>query len=559
MSWSIRRPRYSWRGRCIGCLAGLLVLAPGVSGAQPSDRLAFVGVALDATTRQADRRLMDYLREKVGLALEPEELEYERAIQRLVDWQPADGNFVARTTPYAYVVSELLGAHVEPLATYRSAATGNTIYHAYFVVNRKEFGGQPTLPDVLRFLRERKAPARFVFQNQFSASSYFLPSLFFRSNLIFQMPESIGPLVAIAAERIPEASSSRLVEEVARGSADVAAVWDGVKARFESKDPAAAATGSRVYFVELPTPLPNDLLVCSSGLDPQIKKRLREAIGAMRPDEIAVGDFRTWLPVGSATDTRFALGDLRQAARAGAAPVTVDIRPENGAAGAAIGMLMEAVGNAVRLSETEFVRFDEDFHQHVDFRWTIEPAHDGAAVLRSTIPSSDVPVQTFQVSFRSPDDLTARIVSIIHSRMHRIRYVWPFGAGAPIVIRNGAFSFAAGTPVKVQRITWLDPARNAFRAGRMFTARIENTNFYRYQLFQDDFALGAGSDAKLDPMSNAGFRVILVRPADEPLLFRALTIVLVALFVLAGAAAAWSLVVERTPSPAGSSAPGART
>ena len=180
-------------------------------------------------------------------------------------------------------------------------------------------------------------------------------------------------------------------------------------------------------------------------------------------------------------------------------------------------------------------------------------------MLRSTIPSSDVPVQTFQVSFRSPDDLTARIVSIIHSRMHRIRYVWPFGAGAPIVIRNGAFSFAAGTPVKVQRITWLDPARNAFRAGRMFTARIENTNFYRYQLFQDDFALGAGSDAKLDPMSNAGFRVILVRPADEPLLFRALTIVLVALFVLAGAAAAWSLVVERTPSPAGSSAPGART
>jgi ABC-type phosphate/phosphonate transport system substrate-binding protein len=520
--------------------------------AQPSPRLTFIGVALgDAATTQADRRLGEYLFEKTGARFSHEELEYEQAIQRLVNWRREDGAFVARTTPYAYVVAELLGAEVEPIAAYVSASTGRTTYHSYFVVNRRGFSRPPELPDLLRFLAESKGRAKFIYHSQFSTSSFFLPSLFFRSHRIFDMTESTGSLTAIATERIAGASSAALVERVANGEADLAAVWDGVKVRFDPGGSSAAA-GQRVYFIPLPTAIPNDLLVASSRLDDSIKAQVRSAIGAMAGGAINIGDFRGWQSLTEATDARLALGDLRQTARTSAAPVTVEIQTGGSSPvdRTVAGRFVEAARQAVRLSETEFVLFDDDFHGHVDFRWTLEPIHDGAVVLRSAIPGSEVDDQVFQLSFRDADDLTARIVAIVQSRLHRIRYVWPYSAGAPIVLRDSAFALPDGSPVRVQRISWIDPARNQFRAGQMFTSRIQHASFYRYELAREDFDRHTGSE-RFDPMSHAGFRVILLRPVKQPLFFRVLTVALVGCFVLSGTAAAWTLI--RRPTRRGSS------
>src|SRR6185503_20985701 len=56
--------------------------------------------------------------------------------------------YLARMTPYACVTAEMLGAHFEILATYKSNATGSTTYHSYFVVNRTSFPNRPTLDAV---------------------------------------------------------------------------------------------------------------------------------------------------------------------------------------------------------------------------------------------------------------------------------------------------------------------------------------------------------------------------------------------------------------------------
>ena len=540
------RPARRFQGGPLLVIAGLVLgVAASIAPltAQPATRLTFIGVALgDAATTQADRRLAEYLFEKTGARFSHEELEYEQAIQRLVNWRREDGAFVARTTPYAYVVAELLGAEVEPIAAYVSASTGRTTYRSYFVVNRQAFARPPELPDVLRFLAERKDRAKFVYHSHFSTSSFFLPSLFFRSHRIFDMAESTGSLTAIATERIPESSSAALVERVATGQAEIAAVWDGVKARFDPGG-ASAAAGQRVYFIPLPTAIPNDLLVASARLDETVRTQIRSAIEAMPEAGIKIGDFLAWQSLTEATDARLALGDLRQTARTAAAPVTVEIQPSTspGVDRTLASRLVESARQAVRLSETEFVLFDDDFHGHVDFRWTLEPIHDGAAVLRSAIPGSEVDDQIFQLSFRDADDLTARIVSIVQSRLHRIRYVWPYSAGAPIVLRDSAFSLPIDSPVRVQRISWIDPARNQFRAGQMFTSRIQHASFYRYELARDDFDRHSGGE-RFDPMSHTAYRVILMRPVAQPLFFRVLTMALVGCFVLAGLAAGWTLI-----------------
>src|SRR5207244_10589476 len=80
-----------------------LLMYPRLCGAQTGERLTFIGVALDQASRQADRKLAEYLQVKAGVSFAPEELEYERVIERLVTWRKADGYYLARTTPYAYV------------------------------------------------------------------------------------------------------------------------------------------------------------------------------------------------------------------------------------------------------------------------------------------------------------------------------------------------------------------------------------------------------------------------------------------------------------------------
>lgn len=526
----------------IAALCGAISLGvsrPGELWAQ--QRVTFLGVALDAQTREADRRLIDHLSRRTGVTFAHEELEYERMINRLVSWRPADGTFVARTTPYVYVAAELLGADVEPFATYVSAATSKTTYHSYLVVNRREFPSRPSIDEVVRFVRDRTPRARFVYHSQFSASSYLLPLLLFRSSNVFHMPESTGPLSAIAAIRLQDAGSSTLVQMVARGEADVAAVWDDTKARFEAP---GHAEGGDVHFVQLPTSIPNDLLVSARGLDAETRKRLLEAVRGMGARDIAAGDFLTWTTLADASEARTALANLRWVARERPSPVPIEIVMKDGLLDSA-GTLRDSAREAVRLSGTEFVLFDADYHEHVDVRWTLEPSHDESVTLISSVPGADIEPQTFRISFRDPQDLTRRLVGILQSRMHRIRYVWPFSGHAPVVPRDIAFPAVAGAHVKVQAVTWIDPARNRFRGGPVFSAAIREASAYRYELDPGDFVKASGAPPSLDPMSNSGYRVILLRPAEERTLFKALTVALLACYLLAAAAAIVEVVRRR--------------
>ncbi len=554
----MNRARFRQRG-FRGLLAVAWTLAalsamPAV--AQSGPRLTFIGVALDQDTRQADAILQDTLERNAGVTFAPEDLEYALALDRLANWQPEEGFYVARTTPYVYVAAEMLGADFEILATYRSVATASRTYSSYLVVNRTDFATEPTLEELIGWIRSRPQPARFIYHSKFSTSSFFLPSLTFRERNIFHMPESAGSLTAIHSRQIAENSSTRLVELVADGEADLAAVWDGTKARFESGHPGGRGEtfGPKVWFVRLPTTLPNDLLVCSAGLDPATKDALRQAVAALGPEGIGYGDFLTWDSIREATDARTALAELRWAARERTAPVTVEIlsseiigSQERGDT-ADVDPLVLAARQAVRLSGTEFRLYDEDFHAHVDYRWTVKWVHDEAMELRSLIPGSGLDEQVFQISFRDTNGLTGRIAAILRSRMHRIRYVWPYSDSAPIVFRDTATPLARGATVKVQRVTWMDPARNEFRQGPLFDARVTDSGFFRYQLEAQDFDQGGGDQA-FDALSNVGHRVILVAPRVERRLFRVLTQTFLVLLALAALGALWDLVRRNRRDP----------
>ena len=170
-------------------IVALTLAGPATRAA--AENIAFVTVALDDETRAADKALRDYLHDKTQLQFDPMEMEYAAAIQRLAGWKRGSQPYLARMTPYAYVAAEMLGASFEILGTYNSKATGVTTYHSYFVVNRKNFSRpNPGLGDLLAFLRSR--PARFVYHDRFSTSSYFLPALYFRSQRIFATSEASG-------------------------------------------------------------------------------------------------------------------------------------------------------------------------------------------------------------------------------------------------------------------------------------------------------------------------------------------------------------------------------
>ncbi len=510
------------------------------------ERLTFVGVALDQDTRDADRKLQDYFQRTAGVSFAPEDLEYERVIDRLSGWQRSEGPYLARTTPFVYVAAEMLGADFELLATYVSEATGQRYYHSYLVVRREDFPQPPSLPEIVRFL-SGGARKRFIYHSRFSTSSFFLPSLVFRRNRIYHMAEATDSLIAIDSTRIDGNSSSRLVEQVARGDADLAAIWDGTKNKFAPADVGERwqEFGRHVHFVRLPTALPNDLLVCSSSLDDDVKDRLRAAVSGMTDAEFKIGDFRTWQSMSVASDARLALADLRWLARERPAPITVEVRtggarpPEAGRTGrpGQAAAWVEAARQAVRLSGTELVVYDQDFHEHVDFTWTLDVVHDGAVVLRSSIPGSEVAEQIFRISFADAEDLARRIVAIIGSRLHRIRYAWSYSGDPPIVIRDLADPITRGSTVKVQRISWIDPERNNFRAGPLFDATIRDANFYRYELESADFPRAAEAAADFDALSNVSYRVLLLRTSRERPVFRLLTVALVILLVIAAGAA----------------------
>jgi ABC-type phosphate/phosphonate transport system substrate-binding protein len=505
-----------------------------------TDRVTFVGVALDQETREADRRLQDYLQRAADLKFAPEELEYGQVIERLAGWNPDDGVVIARTTPYVQVVSEMLGAEMEILATYVSNATGQTTYHSYFVARRDSLPANPTPADVISFVTNATERVRFTYHSLFSTSSFFLPSLHFRANGVFHMAEATESLAAIEVTQAEVNSSSHLVREVARGEADLAAVWDGTRARFLDEP----APGRPVAFVRLPSAIPNDLLVCSRSAPDELKEKVRAAIRTMPGDEIAIGDFDRWIEIGDAPEARTALANLRWLAREQVSPVTVDVRQGTGAA-AGTALMVEAARHAVRLSGTEFTLFDEDFHEHIDTVWTLDEIHDGAARLTSSMPGTGIDDQVFPISFRDSEDLTRRIVRLAQQRLHRVRYVWPYSGGQPIVIRDTTLAMPVGQRAPVQRITWLDPARNSFRAGPIFEVGVRASSLFVHELEAEDFRRSGGIAADLDPLSNVSYRVYQLRVIPSNAWFRVATGALIVLLTLAAIAAI--LAARRKP------------
>lgn len=515
-----------------------------VSDAAAQEQITFIEVALDEETRRADEKLRRYLGREAGLMFVQERpLEYGAVINRLANWNPDRGDFLARVTPYAFVAAEMLGADLEIFASYVSRATDGTTYHSYFVVDRERFPYRPELANLIEFLRGLEEPASFIYHNKFSTSSFFLPALFFRSHGIYHMPEPTEYHTAIHASKLGD-SSSNLVRAVARGEYELAAVWDGTKNKFETTDSLYERYGSRVHFIQLPTVLPNDLLVGSASMDSASRARIRAAIGSMGPEEIDEGDFLTWHDINRAPDSRQALADLRWLARERPAPVTVDVRTLAAGDGGVPEEYLEAARQAVRLSGTEFVNYDDDFHAHRDYVWTLELIHDGAIELASRIIGSDIEDQRFQISFKDAEDLTRRIGSLLHSRMHRIRYVWPYRTELPTVIRDVGFSIPPDASVKVRRISWQDTQRNLFLEDAEFDAQIGLSDFYRFELYPNFIPADDGGFG-FNPMSNISYRVILVRPERERAVFRVLTIVFIAALVLAAIAALAEVLKNR--------------
>jgi DNA-binding SARP family transcriptional activator/ABC-type phosphate/phosphonate transport system substrate-binding protein/membrane-associated phospholipid phosphatase len=516
--------------------------------AHAQSTITYLEVSLDDETRRADEKLRRYLGARTGSAFVPERpLEYDAVIDRLAGWRPEKGDFLARTTPYAFVAAEMLGAQLDPVATYVSTATDGTTYHSYFVVNRARFPYRPDLASLVDYLQERATPATFVYHSKFSTSSYFVPALFFRSHGIYHMANATQYHTAIHSQQFGT-SATDLVRAVADGTYDLAAVWDGTKRRFENVDSLRERYGSRVHFIQLPTPLPNDLLVISASTDSVTRARLEDAIRGMGASEIGEGDFRTWQHIDAAPAAREALANLRWLARERAPAVTVDVlRSDRGEQ--VTDAVLDAARQAVRLASAEFVNYDGDFHAHRDYVWTIEHVRDGTIALTSRIAGSDVDDQRFQLSYRDEEELTRRIGDLVHSRLHRIRYIWAYRPERPTIIRDIDFELPAGTEVRVRRIHWLDAQRNHFQEDAEFVAHVEHSDFFKFELQQSPGFNADSDDAfGFDPMSNISYRVVLVRNTAEPGFFRVLTVILVLL--LAGAAVSAMVAWRRTAAGA---------
>jgi ABC-type phosphate/phosphonate transport system substrate-binding protein len=527
--------------RALGIIAVTAMSADAAPGhAQTS--FTWIGVALDDQTRRADDELRRYLERTAGIAFVSEQAyEYRAVIDRLVDWQPDRGVYMARVTPYALVAAELLGAEFQVLATYVSRATGGTTYASYFVVRRDRFPFEPSLAHVAQFVTEAATPPAFVYHSGFSTSSYFLPAIFFRRNDIFDMATATEQAGAIRTRWWGSNSAAvDLVKAVAVGESDLAAIWSGTKAAFEAGDSLAARYGRRVHFIELPTPLPNDLLVVPRSLDSATVALIRRAIGGMTSNQIARGDFLTWRDLNDAPDAREALANLRWLAREAPAPATVEIRRAAGDRAVPDDYLY-AARQAVRLAGLELVNYDRDYHAQQDYLLTLEPIHDGAVLLRSKIVGSTIEDQEFRISFRDPEELTSRIGELLRSRIHRVRYLWPYRAEPPTLLRDVDFDLPVGTTLKVRKIRWLDVHRNAFVLEQEFDATVARSDFHKFEL-QPTFVDAPDRDGfGFNPMSNVSYRVVLARSVHERPGFRLLTVALVVLITAAGAAAALEL------------------
>ena len=427
----------------------------------------------------------------------------------------------------------MLGGRFAVLATYVSRTTGRRTYHSYFVVNRRhpQFSETPDLDELNRYLASQDPPATFVFHDKFSTSSYFLPSLYFKHQGIYQA--TVGGLTTIGAQSLDGGGSTTAARMVARDPSKFAAVWDGTKAKFEPGGSEYGRHGSDVAFIQLPTALPNDLLVVS-GLGPDLVEVITRALSEMRGDSsnhIGLGDYDWWEPIRTAPDAREALATLNQLAAT--TPPFVTIRVRSDTIDRVPDSYLDAARQAVRFSGSEFVVFDGDFHEHDDYVWRFTAIHDGAVMLESRINDfPDLDPQIFRLSFENENDLTKRLTALIHSRVHRIRYVWPYLPDQPTVVRDVDFSIELGSQLNARRITWRDPATNDFQFGESLTLEVVAANYHRFE-----FAPQAIPAGVLNPLSNVAYRVVLERNLSESRLLRFLTYVFVLLLILASVGA----------------------
>lgn len=544
-----------WR-RWAGWLAlagvGPLALGPVARGAAGDPAVTFVGVALDAETARADERLREYLRGKEGLKFEPRDMEYGAAIDTLVRWNVAEkGPLIARVTPYVYVLAEMLGANLEILGTYVSKRTRETTYQSYFVMHRGAGSDVDDLEALVKHLRGRPEPARFVYHNKFSSSSYLLPSLQFRRLGVFSANLRNSPEqkhVFIQAEKPAGVNeSSDLIRLVKQRQAEIAAVWEGTQSKFAG-DP-------DLRFIKLPNLLPNDLLVFTSMPGRTLRDRLVASLRQMQDTDINIGDFLRWQDFNTTPEARRALAGLRRMTKPSLAPVPIKIRGGHQEGAELEPALFEAARQAVQLSGTEFTLYDEDFHKQFDVLWTLRRSHDDSLVITSEYPDFKLPPQVFHISYKKGDheSLVARIEEQIANSIHRVRDIWAFDDETPTVLRDVRFSLPAGTLARAVKITWNDVTNNDRVVGTPFDVMVVAGDFNSFKLKGDGFPKRAdGTRYDFDPLSNVMHRVILVRPESDNRAFRVGTHLLVALMGLAGIFALWGALREPGPTRGGS-------
>ncbi len=222
---------------------------PGTAVSQQRTPIQFLSVAPDAETRLADQKLLDYLRHKVPVTFEKQEMKYEPAIKTLMNWDPKkQGPLLTRVTPYAFVVAEMLGANMEIIGTYLNKNSNSVTHGSYFVVH-KDFGYEKTeapedfarhldnqeaqTKDFIKILKQRETPARFVYHSKFSTSSHFLPSLYYKKQSIFSLftqpkgKQTFITIHSLAPDGIDTASD--LIPLIKGRQADFTAVRESVK------------------------------------------------------------------------------------------------------------------------------------------------------------------------------------------------------------------------------------------------------------------------------------------------------------------------------------------
>jgi hypothetical protein len=542
------------------------VVFPGTAVSQQRTPIQFLSVAPDADTKLADQKLLEYLRHKVPVTFEKQEMGYESSIQTLLDWDPEkQGPLLARVTPYAFVVAEMLGANMEIVGTFLNKNSSSLTGDSYFVVH-KDFGYEKTealedfarhldnqeaqTKDFIKILKQRETPARFVYHSKFSTSSHFLPSLYFKKRSIFSLftqPKGKQKFITIhslAPDGI--ASSSELIPIIKGRQADFAAVRGNVKSKFE--------TDADLKFIKLPYSTPNDLLVMVkpfNKLIKQVKDQILETIRKMEGTDIDEGGILKWEDFNASPKARKSLANLRYLAKATPHPVVINIRKSQKESSGIDENHLEAARHAVRFSGTEMVLFDEDYHSAFDVLWTLETRHDRSILLTSTIMDSGL-TQEFSVSYRIGDmeSLASRISRVIDHKMHRIRYVWPYDDETARVLRDVDFQIPVGQQLKVQKITWSDFNTNEYTVDTPFNVEVTQSDFHSFQLKGKGFPQKEDGKFGFEPLGNVAYRVFLERTTNAGDTYKIITKILIGLLGLAALFTLVEVIIKpKTPDP----------